>query len=70
MTSGPHLPGDSVLVLLLLCLASRGAEKAGRRLSSLSKARDGRIQTRFLLVINVVRLTDRRKSPVRGREPG
>lgn len=69
MTSGPHLPEALVLVLLLPCLASKGAAKAGKRLSSLSKAKDERTKTHFLLVINVVRLANRKKkSPVRGRE--
>lgn len=57
-------PGDFARAWLLLRLASKGTAEAGKRLSSLSEAKDGRTQTRFLLVTDAVHLTKRKRSPV------
>lgn len=65
MVNGPRLPEDLVLVWLLLRLASKGAAKARRRLSSLSEATGGRTRTHFPLVTSAVHLTDRTRSPAR-----
>lgn len=56
-------PGDFARAWLLLRLASKGTAEAGKRLSSLSEAKDGRTQTRFLLVTDAVHLTNRKRSP-------
>ena len=45
------------------CLASKEAAAVEKIFSSLSKARDMRTKTHFPLVINVVHLTKRMKSP-------
>lgn len=65
VSNGPHLPEDLVPVWLLLRLASTGAAKARRRLSSLSEARGGRTETHFPLATSAVHPTDRLRNPAR-----
>jgi hypothetical protein len=67
LTNGLHLPADSVQVLLLLHLSSKEGAKAEKTPFSLSEARDVKTKTHFLLVIDVVHLISRMRSPVRER---